>query len=129
MVGTELFTEGLRGLGYEPAILADHPDHVVIDYLVEVGRLKGESVRLGFVVPPDFPTTPPSGPNVSPRIYPNQSGGNHPTGGVHDARTGAFEIVAGGQFQYWSRPVHDWAESKKNVVVYMSHIWRLWETQ
>lgn len=125
MVGAELFVEGLRGLGYEPTVLSGHSDHVVIDYVIEVGRFKGQKVRIGFVVPPDFPAIPPSGPNVSPKFYPNALGGNHPTGGIHDARTAAF----GGDFQYWSRPFSDWARSKKNVAVYMAHIWRLWETQ
>ena len=125
MVGAELFAEGLRGLGYEPTALSGHPDHIVIDYIVEAGRFKDKKVRVGFVVPPDFPATPPSGPNVSPKIHANQSGGTHPTGGIHDARTTAF----GGDFQYWSRPCNEWAQSKKNVAVYMAHIWRLWETQ
>src|SRR5208283_4946104 len=36
--GVEAFLQGLRDLGYEPAVLKDKPDHVVIDYTVESGK-------------------------------------------------------------------------------------------
>jgi hypothetical protein len=68
--GVEVFLEGLHGLGYKPITLPDNPNHVVIDYKVESGKLAGTKLRLGFVVPADFPMTPPTGPHVSPRIHP-----------------------------------------------------------
>lgn len=119
----DVFVQGLRDLGDSPSQLAGRPDHVVIDYEVPVGRFVGQKVRLGFIVPGDFPMTPPSGPHVSPQIHPLQSGGVHPTGGVHQSP--AF----GGEWQYWSRPFTGWPQSKKTVAAYMSHIWCLWDSQ
>ena len=124
--GTKAFLEGLAALGYEPAALPGKPDHVTIDYVVEGGRFAGKKVKHGFVVPPDFPLTPPSGPHVSPHIHPNQSGGPHPTGSVSDS---PFREALAVEWQYWSRPFPEWAASKKTVAAYMSHIWRLWESQ
>lgn len=121
--GVEAFTKGLYDLGYSPLALDGKADHIVIDYVVLTGRFADEKVRLGFIVPGDFPMTPPSGPHVSPQIHPILSGGAHPTGGVHQSP--AF----GTEWQYWSRPFVDWAQSKKTVAVYMSHIWRLWDSQ
>ena len=127
MTGAELFAQGLIGLGYRPMSLPGKPDHVVIDYEVESGRLKGTKLRQGFVVPSDFPLTPPSGPHISTIVYPNKSGGEHPTGGVHDSQ--AFQQTLGGAWQYWSRPFQEWASTKKSVAAYMGHIWRLWDSQ
>lgn len=125
------FVDGLRKLGYRPEALPGLPDHVFFTYLVEVGRFIGRTVRLGFVVPQDFPDIPPSGPHVSPHICPIHPGGDkpHPVGGVHDSQSQAFQGKAGGDWQYWSRPFVDWAKSKRTVAAYMAHIWRLWETQ
>lgn len=127
--GVAVFVEGLRDLGYNPTALPGNPDHIVIDYEVPIGRYAGQKVRLGFVVPHDFPMTPPTGPYVSPHIHPINSDGPHPAGHVHQAHAVPFEQSAGGQWQYWSRPFLDWATSKKTVASYMSHIWRLWDSQ
>ena len=54
--GTDVFLEGLRGLGFAPTPVAGRPDHVVIDYEVENGKFAGTKLRLGFIVPPDFPS-------------------------------------------------------------------------
>jgi len=126
--GTAAFISGLAALGYSPQVLNNMPDHIFFNYPVEVGRFNGQTVRLGFVVPPDFPTIPPGGPHVSPHIQPIHIQGDlpHPHGGVHQSND--FRQV-GGDWQYWSRPCPDWAERKKTVASYMAHIWRLWETQ
>lgn len=121
--GVGVFTQGIEELGYSPAALDGRPDHIVIDYVVPTGRFADQKVRMGFIVPGDFPMTPPSGPHVSPQIHQILSGGEHPTGGVHQSPD------FGGEWQYWSRPFQNWAQSKKTVAAYMSHIWRLWETQ
>lgn len=130
-LGAVVFMDGLRGLGYQPRSLENHPDHVIFEYLVEIGRFAGRVVRLGFIVPPDFPNIPPAGPHVSPHIQPihptNDVG--HPLGGVHGSSSGPFEQVAGGSWQYWSRPFVNWGQGKRTVSAYMAHIWRLWETQ
>jgi hypothetical protein len=129
--GVGVFTAGLRGFGLDPRPLPDRPDHIVFDYVVQSGRFTGRSVRLGFVVPPDFPMTTPTGPHVSPRIHPLHPGNDigHPLGGVHESQAEPFNQGVGGDWQYWSRPCQEWATSKKTVVAYMSHIYRLWETQ
>jgi hypothetical protein len=129
--GTEVFVEGLSTLGYEPNILPKFPDPVFFDYRVEIGPFVGRTVRLGFVVPPDFPNTSPSGPHVSPHIQPIHPAQDvpHPKGGVHQGLSQLFQQGAGGDWQYWSRPFPDWTRSKKTVTAYMTHIWRLWETQ
>ena len=40
-----------------------------------------------------------------------------------------FQDALGGEWQYWSRPIQDWGAGKKTVAIYMSHIWRLWDSQ
>jgi hypothetical protein len=80
-------------------------------------------------VPQDFPNIPPGGPHVSPCIQAIYPGNDkpHPAGGVHQSPD--FQRLAGGDWQYWSRPVQDWGQRKRTVTTYMGHIWRLWETQ
>jgi hypothetical protein len=131
MTGPSAFAVGLRTLGYNPTTLEKAPDHVVFDYPIEVGRFKEQTVRLGFVVPQDFPNTPPSGPHVSPLILPIHPSNDvpHPAGGIHQNMSQNFTRHAGGQWEYWSRPCPNWGQSKKSVTSYMGHIWRLWETQ
>jgi hypothetical protein len=123
--GVKAFVQGLLQLGYAPSSLPDKPDHIVFDYQVQSGRFDGTRVRLGFIVPPDFPLIVPTGPHVSPHIHPINPPGTHPTGGIHQEQAKPFE-AAGGQWQYWSRPFN---EAKRTVATYMSHIWRLWDSQ
>ncbi len=122
ITGVDIFVQGLRDLGYSPVLLPEKPDHVVIDYEVQSGRFVGKKVRLGFIVPPDFPMTAPSGPHVSPHIHPiGTKNTGHPLGGV--GKSADF----GDDWQYWSRPFKEWPQ--KTVAVYMRHIWRLWDSQ
>lgn len=125
--GAAAFVEGLKQLGYDPVQPDGRADMVYFDYEVMVGNRTGQKLKLGLIIPPDYPLTPPSGPHISARLYPNASGGAHPTGGIHDSPQ--FEQSVGGQWQYWSRPFQEWAKSKKTVAVYMAHVYRLWETQ
>jgi len=127
--GVAGFLGGLRDLGYSPITLPNRPDHVVIDYAVESGRYAGRQFKIGFIVPTDFPMAPPSGIHVAALIHPVQSGGQHPTGGIHRQHAAPFEEALGGQWQYWSRPPADWAAGKKTVAAYMAHVWRLWDSQ
>src|SRR6185437_7598156 len=106
--GVKFFVEGLQKLGLKPAQLAGHPDHVVIDYVVPDGKFAGKAVKHGFIVPQDFPITPPSGPHVSPHIHPIKADGQHPTGGVHLEHAKTFRAVLGGDWQYWSLPFPEW---------------------
>ena len=129
VTGPAAFCRGLVALGYQPEPVPGRPDHIVIDYEVQSGKFVGKKVRHGFIVPVDFPLTPPSGPHVSPHIHPISPGGQHPTGAVHLTHAAPFQQALGGEWQYWSRPFRDWASSKKTVAVYMSHIWQLWDSQ
>ena len=124
--GVEFFIAGLKTLGYSPTVLTGKRDHVVIDYKVESGTRAEQRVRLGFVVPADFPMTPPGGIHVSPSIHPRKDGGDHPTGGILNSD---FNAADGGDWQYWSRPFKEWGKAKKTVASYMSYVWRLWDSQ
>jgi len=124
--GVESFIAGLREAGHEPEIVPGKPNHVAFAYEVPSGSHIGKKVHIGVVVPPDFPMTPPDGPHVSPQIHAMKSGGDHPTGGISKS---TFEGFRGQSWQYWSRPVRYWGQSKKTVAVYLSHLWKLWDTQ
>ena len=124
--GVEVFSNGLIELGYVPVLLADTTDHMYFDYEVPVGKYAGRTVKLGFVVPLDFPFSIPSGPHVSPSIHPiKPESGLHPLHGVHANRF----TTDGTDWQYWSRPFIEWKERKKTVATYMGHILHLWATQ
>lgn len=128
--GFRTFREGLRSLGFDPKPISNLPNHLFFDYTVETGVFAGRHIRLGFIVPPDFPNTTPAGPYVSPNIRPISPSGTHPTGGIHAEQARPFAANVGGEWQYWSRPfAPEWAKERKTVATYMSHIWRLWETQ
>jgi hypothetical protein len=125
--GVAAFVSGLIELGYDPKTLPKNENHVFFDYQVLAGSHAGKRVKIGLVVPQDFPMTPPSGPFVSPRIHPfNPQPGTHPTGGVHQWPN--FDQT-GDQWQYWSRPFRNWGASKKTVAAYIAHVFDLWATQ
>ena len=73
--------------------------------------------------------TPPSGPYVTPEIHSINTDGEHPKGRVHKDQARVFDAPTGASWQYWSRPFPGWAESKRSVAAYMSHIWKLWDSQ
>ncbi len=128
--GLEVFLKGLRDLGYEPFVLSGKPDYVVIDYAVMSGKFVGKVVKTGFIVPADFPFSTPTGIHIAEMIHPLKSGGIHPTGGIHRDQAAPFEQALGGQWQYWSRPPGpEWQTGKKTVAAYLSHVWRLWDSQ
>ena len=45
----------------------------------------------------------------------------HPTGGIHESPFGL-------EWQYWSRPIRHWNETRRNAADYMAHIHRLFDT-
>lgn len=122
-VGMAGFMAGLRVLGYEPEIVDASSRQIAFDYRVETGKHAGETYKIGFEVPQDFPLTPPSGPHVKAKLHPTGRSGAHPSANVSESAFGPTE------WQYWSRPFSDWASSKKTVATYMAHIWRLWDSQ
>jgi hypothetical protein len=113
------FLAELRTLGF--VLTEVDADKVTFPYEVPVGPRAGETIVLGFVVPGDYRASPPSGPHVSPPLYPLQSGGNHPTGGIHAS-------PLGDAFQYWSRPFPGWAASGRTARDYMAFINGLFAT-
>jgi len=96
-------------------------DRVAIPYEIPCGRLAGTKIKLGFAVPEDFALTPPSGPHVSPRLLPINPQGPHPNGAIHESPFGA-------DWQYWSRPLGHWAQTKRKVRDVLAHINRLFDT-
>lgn len=128
--GIPAFMNGLRQLGYAPTLLKGHNNHIVFDYVVQSGRHEGKTFRLGLVIPTDFPMNAPTGPYVSPEVHPvNPQQGPHPAFGVHKDQARVFDKAAGGSWQYWSRPFPGWQDSKRTVATYLSHIWKLWDSQ
>lgn len=107
--GPAALEAGLRALGYEPRRVAtpQNGEYTVFDYEVEIGPKIGESVQIGLQAPPDFPVTPPPGPNVSPPL-------GHPGGNVHGSGLGDA-------WRYWSRPAPNWA-ADRTVDGYLRHV-------
>lgn len=125
LTGAELFAEQLRTYDYEVIQLPDH--HIKIPYIIDVGKYMGLELEIGFVVPEDFPMTPPSGPHIHKLIHPNKSGGEHPTGGVHSSSGHSQHF--GPDWQYWSRPYPNWTAGPRTTVRYMEFIRGLWASQ
>lgn len=114
------FLDQLKALGYE---IQDHGNgKVSIPYIIPTGKFSEKPIRLGFVIPADFPVTPPSGPHIHPELLPRLSGGTHPSGGINASDFG-------GDWQYWSRPMHHWAQTKRTVKDVLAHVKHLFDTQ
>lgn len=118
------FVTQLRALGYDVQKLGNNK--IVFPYAVRSGRLAGQTFRIGLLIPPDYPLSPPSGPHVSPKVHPNCGNGAHPTGGIHDS-TGHGNF--GPDFQYWSRPFREWPSTSRDAKAYIGHILHLFDTQ
>ncbi|MER6442186.1 hypothetical protein ABT275_38515 [Streptomyces sp. NPDC001185] len=99
---------GLLAAGYKPQhITASGGEFVAFDYIVETGLRAGTTVRVALQAPADFPVTPPTGPQVSPRL-------GHPDGAVHAS-------PVGDDWEYWSRPASNWA-ADRSVRGYLRHL-------
>ena len=125
LTGARLFAAQLRGAGYDVTELPDH--HVRFPYTVNVGKHAGLVLEMGFVVPEDFPMTPPHGPHINKLLHPNKSGGNHPDGGIHPSPGHSKHF--GPDWQHWSRPHPEWADGPRTAVRYMAFIHGLWASQ
>ena len=91
-------------------------------FTIQTGKRRGETITLGFQVGSDFILNPPSGPHVRPQLLPiHPTQAPHPVGGVHPSPFGS-------EWQYWSRPIAHWNETRRNAADYMAHIHRLFET-
>jgi hypothetical protein len=116
------FIDQLRQLGY--VVIERGGDRIEFVYKVETGKFAGQIIQLGFEVPGDFPLTPPSGPHLSPRLLPiTNGGGSHPTGAIHPSNN------FGPEWEYWSRPLKHWAETKRTVRDVLAHVRHLFDTQ
>jgi hypothetical protein len=113
----EGFISDLRAMGLELA--EREPQFVMFPWTVPVGRLVGAKITLAFQV---NGMNPPGGPHVSPRLLPmNPVAGKHPNGGIHPSDLGD-------NWQYWSRPFPNWAETDRSGRAYMAHIRHLFAT-
>jgi hypothetical protein len=99
---------GLLAAGYTPQQTATPGgEFAVFEYTVESGPRAGAVIRVGLQAPPDFPTTPPGGPQVSPQL-------GHPAGAVHPSPLGQG-------WEYWSRPAANWV-TDRTVRGYLRHL-------
>lgn len=98
----------LRARGFSVEVVRE-PNLVAFDYKVPLGARASEVVRIGLVVPGDYPATPPGGPCVRPAI-------GHPKGNVHGA--GEF----GPDWCYWSRPYPSWPATGRDAGAYLAHL-------
>lgn len=118
--GRDEFERQLRELGYTPESKSGD-NKTSFDYVPAGGRFKGQTIKVGFDIPTDFPRTPPSGPHVRPALLPMNPGAPS-----HPDRT-AESTPFGAGWQYWSRPFPAWKE-KFGVAGYMSYVDRLFDT-
>lgn len=115
------FAEGLEALGYQVTDMGD--DKLWVPYTVQSGRFADQKIQLGFVVPGDFPMSPPTGPHINPRLRPNNTTVKvHPEGGIHDSPFGT-------DWHYWSRPIGHWTETERTVRDVMAHVRQLFDQQ
>jgi hypothetical protein len=102
--GPAALQAGLHAAGYSTS---QQNEFTVFEYTIEAGPRVGLTVKIGLQVPPDFPTTPPSGPHVRPHL-------GHPHGAVHPSGLGT-------EWEYWSRPAANWA-ADRSVRGYLRHL-------
>jgi hypothetical protein len=119
--GKEAFAAGLKEHGYAPEDLGNN--HLAFAYTVAAGRFKGQVIKMGLEVPPDFHATCPTGPHISPRLIPI-----NPNGGPNNR---AADSPFGSQWEYLSRPFVDgadgWNRTTKDVKAYLRHLQRVLE--
>lgn len=113
------FERQLRELGYTPESKPGE-SKTCFDYVPPSGRFNGQTIKLGFDVPQEFPRTPPGGPHVCPPLFPM-----NPTAPNHPDRTAVSPF--GSAWQYWSRPFPNWKE-KLGVAAYMAYVDHLFAT-
>jgi hypothetical protein len=113
------FINELKALGHDVQVPGN--GRVMFTYQIPLGRFVGQTVTLGFEVPGDYPLTCPGGPHMKPRLLPLNSGGEHPNGRIHESNQ------FGPEWEYWSRPFHEWSKTGKNAREYMAHVRHLFD--
>lgn len=68
--GVPFFMAGLKSLGFNPAIAPGKTEHVYFDYEIPTGKFAGRQIKLGLVVPGDFPMTSPAESTCRPGFIP-----------------------------------------------------------
>lgn len=117
MKGREAFKDGLKQLGYRPEDKGD--TLVAFDHTISDGRFAGTIVTVGIEVPLDFPVNCPTGPHITPRLIPIDTG-------ALDNKRAAESTQFGEKWQYLSRPfraqMEGWNRTKRDVKSYLWHI-------
>jgi hypothetical protein len=122
MFGKQPFIDGLKQLGYGPDDRGD--SRVGFSYAIGAGRFQGKVITVGIEVPADFNVTCPTGPHISPRLIPINTGA--------PGNDRAAESPFGPEWQYLSRPFVDqaegWNRTTRDVKAYLKHVKRILET-
>lgn len=123
MVGKEAFSAGLKELGYEAEDCGGN--RIAFKYVIGAGRFKDQTIKVGIEIPADFNVTCPTGPHISPRLIPINTGA---MGNERAAESPNF----GAEWQYLSRPFVDqqqgWNRTNRSVKAYFRHIKRILES-
>jgi hypothetical protein len=122
MFGKEAFATELKALGFNAADLGEN--RLAFKYVIGEGRFKDQAITIGLEVPPDFNVTCPTGPHISPRLIPINTGA---LGNDRAAESPNF----GAEWQYLSRPFGEqqmgWGRTNRTVKAYLRHIKRILE--
>lgn len=113
------FIDQLIELGHAVQVHAEN--RISFPYEIPLGRFRGKSIQLGFIINDDYPANCPGGPRMSPRLLPLSPNGEHPNGRIHEA------AEFGPDWEYWSRPFPDWNTTDRSAKAYMKHINRLFD--
>lgn len=111
------FVTGLKELGYSVEILSE--TRVAIPYIPFEGKLKGQQLKVGLEIPPDFEISVPTGPHITPPLLTiNKNANTHPEK--------VLPSPFGTEWQYLSRPYPEkgggWKNTKRTVGVYMHYV-------
>jgi hypothetical protein len=89
---------------------------VVPDYEIPYGPHAGRRIALGFVLPADYPSTPPSGVQV-PRDH-----------GLSESPMAVYPSPLGPDWQHWSRRVQGWEPGDRCARRFLDQVERWLET-
>ncbi len=120
-MGCQKFIDEVTALGYVTTDLGE--GKIYFPFPIFVGPRAGVDVKLGLEIGDDYPLNPPGGPHFSIALMPiNTNGGEHPYASIHPS--GPF----GPGWQYWSRPLRHWLQTRQRASDIIAHINRLLET-
>jgi hypothetical protein len=108
-MGNQTLLADLHAAGYTAGVQnAGGAEFVVFDYLIPVGAHAGQTVQVGLQGH-DWPTNPPGGPHIRPRIL-------HPGDNSHHSSPLGQDAV------YWSRPHPRWSDTARTLDEYLAHV-------